>query len=299
MGPPIEDGKPQPMNLNGETAHVGRFCGSNLYEINSGVVDFYAEALDDRSLDGSGFAPPLLHHSECYNFVGEWYLQNLFGNLHAQQDWELFAPIRVGSKVRSVSTIVDRYDKRGRNYVVNETDLFDAEEGRLLVRGRTHQSFLPPRDQAEEPGFVVDGDTARKKTLRPPFPTAQGADLAPVTKVIDPRRCWMFSGPGKNYHNDRDEALKLGFPNIVVQGMMSTCFVSEVMQRAFGEGWLAGGKMSLKLTNVLWVDEEVTAFGRIDHEQAEGTRTRVHCEVWVDKADGTRVILGTASALRS
>jgi hypothetical protein len=107
----------------------------------------------------------------------------------------------------------------------------------------------------------------------------------------------MFSGPGKNYHTDKAEALKLGFPNIVVQGMMSTCFVSEVMQNEFGLGWLTGGKMSLKLTNVLWVDESVTVRARVREEVPEGTQTRVHCEVWVDKDDETRVALGTASAL--
>ena len=56
--------------------------------------------------------------------------------------------------------------------------------------------------------------------------------------------------------------------------------------------------MSVKLTNVLWVDETVSVHGRIRDEQAEGTRTRVHCDVWVDKADGTRDPRGDASALR-
>lgn len=286
------------MNLYGEPAYVGRFCGSSRYEVTEDVVAFYADALDDPSLAESEHGPPLLYHSECYKWLGHWYLQNLFGNLHAQQDWEMFSPIRVGSKIRTVSTIVDRFDKRGRNYVLNETDLFDEEDGRLLVRGRTHQSFLPPKKDQADGGYVVDASTAKKKAPRPPFPTATGPDLDSVTKTIDQRRCWMFSGPERNYHNDPAEAEKLGFPNIVVQGMMSTCFVSEVMQRAFGEGWLRGGKMSLKLTNVLWVDETITAFGRIAEEVPEGTQTRVHCEVWVDKADGTRIALGTASALR-
>ena len=56
--------------------------------------------------------------------------------------------------------------------------------------------------------------------------------------------------------------------------------------------------MSLKLINVLWVDEDVQAFGKIREETPEGDATRVHCDVWVDKPDGTRVALGSASALR-
>ncbi|HKJ23745.1 MAG TPA: MaoC family dehydratase [Myxococcota bacterium] len=286
------------MNLKGEPAYVGRHCGSHVYEVTPEVVAFYADALDDPNPIYERFAPPLLHHSECYTVLGEWYLKNLFGNLHAQQDWELFAPIPLGARIRTVSTIVDRYDKRGRNYVVNETDVFDDATHELLVRGRTYQSFLPPKREGEGEGYVVDEKSAKKKEPRPPFPTATGRDLASTTKVVDQRRCWMFSGPGKNYHTDAEAAKQLGFPNIVVQGMMSTCFVSEIMLREFGEGWLRGGKSSLKLTNVLWVDETVSTFGKVREERPEGTQTRVVCEVWCEKPDGTRILIGEASALR-
>jgi acyl dehydratase len=285
------------VNLKGEPACVGRHCGSNSYEITPEVVAFYADALDDHSPLYAEVAPPLLHHSECYRFVGDWYLKNLFGNLHGRQDWQLFAPIRIGATVRTRSTIVERYLRRGRDWVVNETDLMDAADGRLLVRGRTHQSFLPPRDSADG-GYVVDESTSRSKAPPPAFPTATGPELAPVKKTVDARRCWMFSGPGKNYHTDRESAQQLGFPNIVVQGMMSTCFVSQVMQDHFGMGWLAGGRMSVKLVNVLWVDETVSAHAKIREETPEGPRTRVHCDVWIDKDDGTRILVGDASALR-
>jgi acyl dehydratase len=285
------------MNLKGEPATVGRHCGSNGYVASPEVVAFYADALDDHNPLWQRFAPPLLHHSECYKHVGDWYLKNLFGNLHAQQDWELFAPIPIGAGLRTRSTIIDRYHKRGRDYVVNETDLVLADDGRLLVRGRTHQSFLPPRERQAE-GFVVDESTAKKKEPRAPFPTATGPDLPPLKKTVDARRCWMFSGPGRNYHTDRAEAIKLGFPNIVVQGMMSTCFVAQLMGDAFGMGFLEGGKLSLKLTNVFWVDETVTVHGKIRETVPEGSRERVHCDVWVEKDDATRVLIGSASATK-
>jgi acyl dehydratase len=286
------------MNLSGQPAFVGRHCGTNEYEVTKEGVSFYADALDDHNALSVEYAPPLLHHSECYKFVGEWYLKNLFGNLHMRQDWWMFSPIRVGSRIRTRSTIIERYQKRGRDIVLNETDVMDAEDGRLLVRGHTHQSFLPPKEDGGGDDFVVDEKSAAKKTPRPPFPTATGEDLPTTTTLVDERRCWMFSGPGRNYHTDREQAKQLGFPNIVVQGMMSTCLVSRVMQEHFGMGWLQGGAMSVKLTNVLWVDETVTTHAKVREEVREGTRTRVHCDVWVDKEDGTKVILGSASALR-
>jgi acyl dehydratase len=292
------DSKPEAsVNLRGEPARVGHHCGSSRYEITPEGVAFYADALDDRHAAWQEFAPPLLHHSECYRHLLEWYLRNVFGNLHGRQEWWCFAPIRVGSRVRTRSTIVERYSHRGRDWVVNETDLCDDADGRLLVRGRTHQSFLPP-GSGEKRGFVVDQGSARAKAPAPEFPTASGPDLPPVTHTVDLRRCWMFSGPVRNYHTDREEAKKLGFPDVVVQGMMSTCFVSKLMHDAFGPGWLAGGHMSVKLTNVLWVDETVTTRARVERETPEGTQTRVHCQVWIDKQDGTRILAGEASALR-
>ncbi len=69
--------------------------------------------------------------------------------------------------------------KRGRDYVVNETDLLDAD-GRLLVRGRTHQSFLPSGG-APKAGFVVDEKTAQDKATREaraPFPSGNGEAIA-------------------------------------------------------------------------------------------------------------------------
>ncbi|RIL04723.1 MAG: hypothetical protein DCC71_13035 [Proteobacteria bacterium] len=286
------------MNLKGEPAYVGRHCGSHAYEVTPELVRFYADALGDASPLYAEIAPSLLFHSECYKVLGEWYLKNLFGNLHARQDWELFGAIPIGETVRTRSTIVERYAKRGRDYVVNETDVVDSA-GRLLVRGRTHQSFLPAGG-AQPAGFVVDEKTARDKASRAPRaepPAAAGEALAPLDKVVDERRCWMFSGPGKNYHTDREAAKQLGFPSIVVQGMMSTCFVHQLMQDRFGRGWVVGGKAQLKLTNVLWVDERVLVGGRVREERPEGTRTRVVCDVWVEKADGTRTLVGEASAL--
>ena len=224
---------------------------------------FYRDALDDQD-DRHPELAPLLHHSECYEFVGEWYLKNLFGNLHAQQDWELFAPIRVGTRVRSVSTIVDRYHKRGRDYVLNETD-FDANDSRLLVRSRTHQSFLPPREksgakaESKGEGFVVDEKTAsRKKTDR--LLHRDGRRPRAGEEAHRPASLDVLGTRRELPHGPRAGEARL--PEHRGTGMMSTCFVSA-MQRAFDMGWLVGGRMSLKLTNVLWVDEDVVARGRI------------------------------------
>jgi acyl dehydratase len=88
----------------------------------------------------------------------------LVGNLHARQEWLLFAPVRVGTTLFTRSTVIERYRKRDRDFVVNEVDYSD-EQGRLLVRSRTHQSFLADLPKADD-AYVVDRDSAAKKERR-------------------------------------------------------------------------------------------------------------------------------------
>jgi len=287
--------------------YVGRDYGRHDHVITPDLVRAYSEAVDDfnpiytgASPFGGPVAPALLFHSEVYSFrehpkaQPSWYLPNLYGNLHARQEWDLFRPMMVGEAIHTRSFIADRYIKRGRDYVVNEVLFFDAED-RVAARQRTHQSFL--RETTNE-GTVID--KSREKSSERRFEVdISGAieELSPVRKEITLDMCWKFSGPHRNYHNDKEFAQKLGFPDIVVQGMMSTCFLSEMLTNRFGGGWIAGGKMSVNLVNIVWQSDRLVCRGFVREIVPEGERQRAHLDVWVEKDDGTRVTIGTASAL--
>jgi len=287
------------VNLKGQALRVGDLVHSAERPVSPEVIAFYCDTFRDRNAlyARDGFAPPLLYHSEVYAHVERWYLRRLVGNLHARQEWQLFAPLRAGTVLATRSTVVERYRKRDRDFVVNEVDFCDAD-GRLLVRSRTHQSFLAEQKPDEAKGYVVDRESAARKERRP-LGEGDGAELEPVELEVDLATCWRFSGPAKNYHTDRDEARKLGFPDVVVQGMLSTCLVSQLMANAFGKGWLAGGRMDVKLVNVLWGGERVRARGKVRGEEAEGSARRTQVDVWVEKDDAGRtpVVVGAASAL--
>jgi acyl dehydratase len=248
--------------------------------------------LEGESPFGGPVAPGLLYHSEVYRDLG-WYLPNLIGNLHAKQEWDLFAPLLLGQPVHTRSTVVSRYRKRDRDYVVNEVLLTDAH-GRWLQRSRTHQSFL-----ADTPADELVMDKSRERRPERRFDVAPGGEALPTfRRVVTLPMCEAFSGPVRNYHTDREMARALGFPDVVVQGMLSICLVSELMTRAFGAGWLAGGQMQISLVNVLWGDEAVTAGGTVREAHREGAAWRVPVDVWCAKDDGTKTIVGTASARR-
>jgi acyl dehydratase len=165
----------------------------------------------------------------------------------------------------------------------------------MLNRGRTHQSFL--RDSPHE-GTVVNKDREKRSDRR--FDVSEGESLEAISgpeKEVTLEMCRLFSGPHKNYHNDADEARKLGFPDIVVQGMMPLCFISEMMTRRFGEGWFAGGRMNVNLVNVVWQGDILTVRGLVREITPEGSRQRARLDVWCEKADETKVVVGSASAI--
>jgi acyl dehydratase len=279
---------------------VGRDMGGHEYAITPHAVRAYEDGTEDRhawyhgpSPFGGPIAPALLFHSEVYKNLA-WYLPNLIGNLHAKQEWELFHPMLVGDTVRTRSTVVERYVKRNREYVVNEVLITDSG-GRWLQRSRTHQSFLIEAGRA---GFVVDKDREKRPERKFVVGEGTGADLEQAEKTITLAMCQAFSGPHRSYHTDREMAQALGFPDIVVQGMMSVCFVSEIMTRNFGAGWLCGGKLNVSLVNVVWPNDRLLVRGKVREEVPEGATTRVHADVWCEKADGVKTIVGTASALR-
>ncbi len=55
--------------------------------------------------------------------------------------------------------------------------------------------------------------------------------------------------------------------------------------------------MSVNLVNILWMGETVSARGVIKEFSPEGSRQLAHLEVWCQKADGTVITVGGASAV--
>jgi acyl dehydratase len=280
--------------------YVGRDMGGVDHHVTPELVAHYGAGTGDyhpwysgSSPCGGQVAPALLFHSGVYRDLS-WYLPNLIGNLHAKQEWELFHPMLVGDTVRTRSTVVERYRKRNRDYVVNEVVITDRS-GRWLQRSRTHQGFL-----AEDSGggFVVDKEREKRADRQFAVDSADGERLAGLDKTITLEMCQAFSGPHRNYHTDREMAQAMGFPDVVVQGMMSVCFISELMTRNFGVGWFYGGKLQVNLVNVVWPNDMLRVSGAVRERVPEGARARIYCDVWCEKRDGVKTIVGAASALR-
>ena len=73
--------------------------------------------------------------------------------------------------------------------------------------------------------------------------------------------------------------------------------VTRAMMTSFGEGWIVGGKSSLKMIKPVHARNFVTAKGVLRQKQREGEGVRYIFDVWVENENREKVVVGTASAL--
>jgi phosphate acetyltransferase len=128
--------------------------------------------------------------------------------------------------------------------------------------------------------------------------TAIGQTLPPLVKEIPQRRIDAYSGVRPNYiHSDEAFARKKGFAAPLAQAMMSTAYVSELMTRFVGAGFVKGGKLSMAFIKPVLAGDTLTVHGVVKERQPEAGRTRVVVEVWCENQHGEKTAVGTASGL--
>ena len=125
-----------------------------------------------------------------------------------------------------------------------------------------------------------------------------GATLPDLTKTISQRRIDVYSGVRpRSIHTDESWARAKGFRTCLAQAMMSTAYVSEMMTRFLGAGFVKGGTMSMTFIKPVYAEDRLTVHGTVTERRPDAGRTRVVVEVWVENQHGERTAVGTASGL--
>ncbi|MBH61604.1 MAG: hypothetical protein CL569_03975 [Alphaproteobacteria bacterium] len=70
-----------------------------------------------------------------------------------------------------------------------------------------------------------------------------------------------------------------------------------MMRTCFEEGWIVGEKVALTFRRPVWSNDFATARGVITDKEVEDDGVRMICDVWIERADGEKAIVGTCSAL--
>src|ERR1051326_6666023 len=125
-----------------------------------------------------------------------------------------------------------------------------------------------------------------------------GQALPTLEKTIGQRKIDAYSIVRANsIHTVEAWARKKGFRAPLAQGMMSTAYVSEMMVKFLGEGFVKGGKLSMSFIQPVYAGDRLTVHGIVKEKLAEGDATRIVVEVYCENQDGQATAVGIASGL--
>ena len=128
---------------------------------------------------------------------------------------------------------------------------------------------------------------------------AIGQELPTLVKEVSQRRIDAYSTVrARSIHTDDAWARAKGFKAPLAQGMMSTAYVSEMMTRLLGAGFVRGGTLSMAFIRPVYAGDRLTVHGVVKETRPEGAGTCVVVEVWCQNQHGEKTAVGTASGLR-
>ena len=299
-----------------ENVEVGEKFGPIEVVITDHKIKAHAFSLDDynpwafseTSPFGGRIGQAAILNNDLLTTFLSVYDPNSIVGLHTEEQLWFHSPVRFGEKATLIGQYVDKYEKRGKGYVVLEAEA-RGEDGRLLVKHRGVEIMRIA------PGPVVGGGTAKgseerrvtgeyRRDLQPVAKAQLGlrarTPIAPLVKHVTQEQMSVFSGIGRhnqNIHTSIAIARAGGLERCLAQGMMETCYLTELLASFFGASWYTSGWERMKFINPVYAGDTVTARGAVLEETTEAGGTRLNLEVWVENQDGKMTAAGWASAL--
>lgn len=138
-----------------EVVQVGEEFESDDFTVKPEDVETFAFAVDDHdpwyfadapggaadSPFGGNITHPVLLGNQALFMRHNKYI--IPAGLHAKMQYEFVEPIRIGMRVRTRGKVIDKYEKRGRHYMVTEFTTCEEAGGKVLVRGQFTQMIFP------------------------------------------------------------------------------------------------------------------------------------------------------------
>jgi len=137
-------------------ARIGDALGSREFVITEEMVERNAWANDDYNpwyMDDSPFggriiSPVYLASFDAQLFYG-YYAYPAGGSLFAKQEFEYFAPVKIGERYTMTGTLVDIYKRRGRTFFKARIMVTDRDGNEVMCMHKTVAAPVRPVETAE------------------------------------------------------------------------------------------------------------------------------------------------------
>jgi acyl dehydratase len=123
-----------------------------------------------------------------------------------------------------------------------------------------------------------------------------GQPLPTLIKHPTPRQLVMWAGASGEFsemHYDKDFALKMGFPGIIVHGMLMASFLVQVLTDWIGE-WGTLKKIKTSNRQFVLVDRDILCKGTVTNKYVRGDEHCVECDLSAENGEGEKCVTATA-----
>jgi acyl dehydratase len=288
-------------DLSYDAIDVGKPLGPWKYPLRD-RIGRYLEAVEnshpwhhERSPWGPPVAPPTVLGNACMRFMEAMTGPVPPGTLHAKQEIETAAALRLDRQPIGYGQFVEKYEKRGRQWFVFESRWRD-ETGLIIGKSRLTMALPADRAAPQEQG------AGNKEQGRPAAPPRKG-ELTPIVRTLSQERMTAYSEDsanalrGQSIHVQPEVAKAAGFRTTLAQGLMAADYVSEMMTNVLGKEWFEYATLSVAFLKPAFCGDTLTADGRLAERMVEGAVERVVYEVWCENQAGEAVAAGTAGSL--
>jgi len=105
------------------------------------------------------------------------------------------------------------------------------------------------------------------------------------------------SGDTNPIHTDDAFARQAGLGGTIAQGFLILAYVSTVMMRALGRGWIKGGHLSVAFVAAVRPGDTVSVHAAAMPRITVADTTRATFQVWCQNQRGEKVLVGTAGGV--
>lgn len=209
--------------------------------------------------------------------------------LHAKTRGRFHAAFRAGTRIRADVTVVEKYRRRSRDFIVMRARFHDAGERLLAEYDHTVAIRSDPVERPAE-----RGSKAAEQAEAAPAP---GRPLPQRRIEMSLEKSRLFTLPTENYHTHDAAAQAMGLRVAVPAAMMSFGYLSKHCRDFFGPAWTGSGDLDVVFTRMLARDDVLTVHGSVrgTRSTAQGVRTEI--DVGIRNARGEAVAVAVASAL--
>ena len=131
-----------------EAVTVGEEFKSDDFLVKPEDVETFAYAVDDHNqwyFEDSPFGGPVAHPTLLGNqaLLMRHSRYIVPAGLHAKMQFEFVEPVRAGMRMRTYGKVIDKYERRGRHYMVTRFETRNEETGAVHTRGQFTQMIFP------------------------------------------------------------------------------------------------------------------------------------------------------------